>query len=236
MDWYTCRAIEGRGLLFIYDGQHHIRRVDQENKFQGRCWWHPTHNQNRSGSQSRILVHVPQDLRIQSVVPGNQKPSYQCTFSGHGQGRQQTNPNSFYTCSFTGANFFQNCTPSQQICILDEFASAEAARKSTVQQSTHNDHSRLWKWWVEYCNSTGLTGDDFLTDLNEQQQTHFLSCFIVAVHEGRFLQPSDAPLASGTVTRTMSNVAATFRSHGYNNPTRDCNGNLDWNLSRQYWA
>jgi hypothetical protein len=89
---------------------------------------------------------------------------------------------------------------------------------------------------VPYCNSTGLIGDVFLTDLSKQERTHFLSCFTVAVHDGRFLQLGDAPLACGTVKRTINNVAAAFRSHGHTNPARDRDGNLDWNLSRQYRA
>jgi len=58
----------------------------------------------------------------------------------------------------------------------------------------------------------------------------------VAVHEGQFLRPGDAPLDCGIVKRTINNVAAAFRSHGHNNPTRDRDGKLDWNLSCQYWA
>ncbi len=41
----------------------------------------------------------------------------------------------------------------------------------------------------------------------------------MAVHEGRFLRPCDAPLAAGTVKSTLNNVAAAFRSQGYPNPT-----------------
>jgi len=58
----------------------------------------------------------------------------------------------------------------------------------------------------------------------------------MAVRDGRFLQPGDAPLACGTVKRTINNLAAAFRSHGHTNPARDRDGNLDWNLSRQYRA
>jgi hypothetical protein len=57
----------------------------------------------------------------------------------------------------------------------------------------------------------------------------------MALCEGRFLQPCDAPLASGT-GGAISHVAATFRSHGYPNLSHDKHGNLDWNLSRQYRA
>jgi hypothetical protein len=184
--------------------------------------------------QPHLSFHDPQDSRIQPVVPGNQKSNRRHSFMGHGQNKQQTNPNPFYPHSFAGASFFQNCTPAQQNCILDDLAAAAAAQESAVQGSTHDDHSRLWKRWMSYCNSSGLTGDVFLTNLTEQQRTHFLSCFAAAVREGQFLRPGDAPLARGTVKCTINYVAAAFRSHSHNNPTRDRDGKLDWNLSRQY--
>ncbi len=170
------------------------------------------------------------------MVPGNRKSNRQCSFTGHGQNKQRTNSNPFYPRSFAGASSFQNCTPSPKNCILDDLAAAAAAQESAGQGSTHNDHSRSWKRWMSYCNSSGLTGDVFLTNLTEQQRTHFISCFAMAVCEGQFLRPGDAPLACGTVKRTINNVAAAFRSHGYNTPTRDKDGKLDWNLSRQYRA
>jgi hypothetical protein len=58
----------------------------------------------------------------------------------------------------------------------------------------------------------------------------------VAVREGRFLRPCDAPLAAGTVKSTLNNVAAAFWSQGHPNPTRDKAEILDWNLARQYQA
>jgi hypothetical protein len=58
----------------------------------------------------------------------------------------------------------------------------------------------------------------------------------MALGEGRFLQPCDAPLASGTVSGAIGHVAATFRSHGYPNQSHNEHGNLDWNLSCQYRA
>ncbi len=58
----------------------------------------------------------------------------------------------------------------------------------------------------------------------------------MAVREGRFLQPCDAPLAAGTVKSTLNNMAAAFRSQGHPNPTQDKDGIPDWNLARQYQA
>ncbi len=63
---------------------------------------------------------------------------------------------------------------------------------------------RLWKRLVECWVSTGLPDDIFLTDLMRQQCTHIFNFFAMAVHEGRFLQPSDAPLASGEVKTTIN--------------------------------
>jgi hypothetical protein len=54
------------------------------------------------------------------------------------------------------------------------------------------------------------------------------------MREGRFSRPCDAPLASGTISSAIGHVAATFRSHGYPNPSHDKHGALDWNLSHQY--
>ena len=54
------------------------------------------------------------------------------------------------------------------------------------------------------------------------------------MREGRFSRPADAPLACDTVRGSINHVAATFRSHGYPNPSHDEHGDLDWNLARQY--
>ncbi len=40
--------------------------------------------------------------------------------------------------------------------------------------------------------------------------------------------------ASGTISSAIGHVAATFRSHGYPNPSHGKHGALDWNMSCQY--
>ncbi len=64
---------------------------------------------------------------------------------------------------------------------------------------------------------------------NSQSNTEdtFSMVFAVAMHEGRFSRPCDAPLASGTISGAISHVAVTFRSHGYPNPSNDKHGALD---------
>jgi hypothetical protein len=56
----------------------------------------------------------------------------------------------------------------------------------------------------------------------------------MAMHEGEFLQPSDAPLACKTVSGAINHMAASFRSHRYPNPSHNKHGALDWNLAQQY--
>jgi hypothetical protein len=124
----------------------------------------------------------------------------------------------------------------KQDCLLGDLAAAKTARAEAVQRSIHKDHSKLWRQWKEYCESAGLGKDIFLEKLPRENRGHISSAFAVALGEGRFLQPCDAPLASGTVSGTISNMAATFRIHGYPNLSHDEHGNLDWNLSCQYRA
>ncbi len=59
VDRYNRWAIKRSELLFVHDRQHHIQRVDQKDKFQGRCGRHPSHNQDRSGTQPRLSFHDP---------------------------------------------------------------------------------------------------------------------------------------------------------------------------------
>jgi hypothetical protein len=119
---------------------------------------------------------------------------------------------------------------------LGDLAAAKTARAEVVQRSTHIDHARSWRWWKEYCKSAGLGKDIFLEKLPRENRGHILSAIAMALREGRFLQPCDSPLASGTVSGAIGHVAATFRIHGYPNPSHDKHGNLDWNLSHQYRA
>jgi hypothetical protein len=168
------------------------------------------------------------------VICGKQEPSSGCTFPRLGQDRQGTHTNPFYPRPLTGTKYFQNCTPTQQNLLLCDLASAETARKGSVQQGTQNNHSRSWRQWKAYCESTGLGNDIFLKRIPRTQQPHILSAFAVAMHEGRFLQPADAPLACETVSSSINLVAAAFRSHGYPNPSHGAHGELDWNLARQY--
>ena len=55
----------------------------------------------------------------------------------------------------------------------------------------------------------------------------------MAVRQGRFSQPRDAPLAESTVSDTLNHVAAVFRKNGHDDPKRDAEHNVARILRRQ---
>ena len=55
----------------------------------------------------------------------------------------------------------------------------------------------------------------------------------MAVRQGRFSRPRDAPLAESTVSDTLNHVAAVFRENGHDDPKRDAERNVARLLRRQ---
>jgi hypothetical protein len=53
-----------------------------------------------------------------------------------------------------------------------------------------------------------------------------MGAFAMAVHQGRFLQQCDAPLAESTVANTINAVAVTIRENGRNNPKKHAKNNI----------
>jgi hypothetical protein len=57
--------------------------------------------------------------------------------------------------------------------------------------------------------------------------------FAVAVRQGQFSRPNEAPLAESTVSDTLNHVAAVFREIGHDDPKRDAERNVARLLRRQ---
>lgn len=119
---------------------------------------------------------------------------------------------------------------------MADLAAAEAARKGTVTEKTHEDQARAWRRWKEWCDSVGLIDDYLLVHFNRYQQIRLMGAFAMAVRGARFSGPSYDTLAEGTVRGTISFVAQTFRELDRPNPTRDEDGELGRLLSRQFRA
>ena len=69
--------------------------------------------------------------------------------------------------------------------------------------------------------------------MSRAHQVEIIRGFAVAVHQGQFHRPRDAPLAESTVSDTIDHVAAVFRENGYEDPQWDAERNLARLLRRQ---
>ncbi len=117
---------------------------------------------------------------------------------------------------------------------MADLTAAADARERAVQGGTHKDHAWSWDRWIQYCKSTGLEHDPYLTSLSCQQKIQFVRAFAVAIRDARFSRNTSATLALMSVKSAIGHVVAAFWSKGHPNPTRDSEGLLAFPLSCQY--
>jgi len=80
------------------------------------------------------------------------------------------------------------------------------------KEFTHENDTRAWARYTQYCNSVGIDRNYFLDGMPRQHKLTIIGAFAVAIREGRFSRQSDAPLTKTTVSNTVNAVAVTFRS------------------------
>jgi hypothetical protein len=120
---------------------------------------------------------------------------------------------------------------------MADLATAMAARQTVVGGNTLDNKTWVWNCYSEYCQSIGLGDNLFLEDMSRTHRIKIVGGFAVAVHQGRFSQPRDAPLAESTGSDTLNHVAAVFRENGHDDPKRDAERNvaqLIWRQLRSY--
>ena len=116
---------------------------------------------------------------------------------------------------------------------MADLASATAARQTAVGGNTLDNETRAWNRYSEYCRSIGLGDNLFLEDMSRTHRIEIIGSFAVAIRQGQFSRPCDAPLAESTVSNTINHVAAVFRENGYDDPQRDAERNVARLLRRQ---
>jgi len=62
----------------------------------------------------------------------------------------------------------------------------------------------VWNRYSEYCGTIGLGDNLFLEDMSQIHRIKIIGDFAVAVHQGKFSCPRDAPLAESTVSDTLT--------------------------------
>jgi len=108
-----------------------------------------------------------------------------------------------------------------------------AARQTAVSGNTFDNETQAWNRYSEYCQSIGLGDNLFLKDMSRTHRIEIIGGFVVAVRQGQFSRPRDAPLAESTVSDTLNHVAAVFRENGHDDPKRDAERNVARLLRRQ---
>jgi hypothetical protein len=119
--------------------------------------------------------------------------------------------------------------------VADLFA-AETAREGAVTGSTHENHTWSWNCFTKYLDSIGLSHDVFLDSFTRSKRNKIIGAFAMAVRQGRFSTKAHDTLASGSVRNTISDISATFRENGRQNPTKDNDLQLSFILLRQFRA
>jgi len=89
------------------------------------------------------------------------------SLSGLAPGQQRTHLNTPYSFPTTDANAFQDISNAQQDQHFADFAAAALTRERAVMGGTHDDESRAWDRWKEYCLSIGCQ-DIFIDSLSKQ--------------------------------------------------------------------
>jgi hypothetical protein len=128
-----------------------------------------------------------------------------------------------HTLSIIDSAQFQDSMPAQQSYLAADCVPAQVARVVAVQQKTHNDQSRLWNRWTEYCGWMGLS-DPFLDNFPCPSRIKHVGTFAMAMRKARFSGPSYDQLAHGLVTSAILHVCQTFCEHGQPTPSLDDNG------------
>ena len=116
---------------------------------------------------------------------------------------------------------------------MADLAAASVAAEEGVGGGTHENDTRAWARYTQYCDSIGLDGNHFLDGMPRQHKLAIMGAFAVAIREGRFLRQSDAPLAKKSVSNTVNAVAATFRENRREDPHRDAERHVGRLLQRQ---
>ena len=116
---------------------------------------------------------------------------------------------------------------------MADLAAALVAAEEGVGGGTHENDTRAWTRYTQYCDSIGLDGNYFLDGMPRQHKLAIMGAFVVAIREGQFSRQSDAPLAKKSVSNTVNAVAATFRENGREDPHRDAERHVGRLLQRQ---
>ncbi len=89
---------------------------------------------------------------------------------------------------------------------MADLVAALVAAEERVGGGTHENDTRAWTRYTQYCDSIGLDGNYFLDGMPRQHKLAVMGAFVVAIREGQFSRQSDAPLAKKSVSNSVNAV------------------------------
>ena len=111
---------------------------------------------------------------------------------------------------------------------MDYILAAEVENNNSIEEQSHNDRSRTWQRWVSWLESVGWHNDPFLTRLSRAQKARMVGAFAIAIRRGEFSSSRHTdPLVAGTVSKALSNLAATFQNNNHDDPRKTNDNKTD---------
>jgi hypothetical protein len=118
---------------------------------------------------------------------------------------------------------------------MGDLTSAVSASHKGIEQGTHQKHTLAWARWTQWLRTVELFDDTYLEAFQPRTRTRLLGAFASAIRSARFSGPTYPQLASGTVSDTVNNVAASFVEAGFDDPRNtEVGGAPSRFLQRQY--
>ena len=111
---------------------------------------------------------------------------------------------------------------------MDYIHAAELANNSSIEEASHNDKTRTWERFLAWLETVGWDNDPFLTRLTRAQKARVVGAFAISLRRGEHShERHQGPLVAGTISKALSNLAATFQDNNHCDPRHNKEGKTD---------
>ena len=112
------------------------------------------------------------------------------------------------------------------------FDFAATAQKDANTRATHEQRSKDWVKWEEFCNRFGIKSDRYLETFSPLGKQAILGAFASFIRQALYQGSRSKRVATGTVRRALDNVSQGFRSAGHSDPRLDVDCKICFRLTQ----
>ena len=114
---------------------------------------------------------------------------------------------------------------------MDYLHAGEIEKDNAVQEKTHQGRDRAWKRWLSWLEDVGLQGDPYITGFIRPQRARLVGGFAISLRRCEHSAPRyTEPLIAGTISSSLSHMAASFTNNDKQDPRLDADGNIHSHL------